>query len=102
MSEIKFRSRELKKRQIFFDKELERRFFKSIISNLSLSKDLREQAQDALGRMSKNSSITRINNRCIITSRNKGTIRKYNISRIVFRELASSGKIPGIRKEGNG
>jgi ribosomal protein S14 len=102
MSEIKFKWREPKKRKLYKEKELERKILKSIIQNLSLKKKFREKAQDKLGKMSKNSSITRINNRCIITSRGRGNIRKFNISRIIFREWASSGKLAGIKKEGNG
>lgn len=102
MSEIKFKWREPKKREIYKKKEIERRILKSIVYNLSLKKKIREKAQDQLGKMSKNSSITRINNRCIITSRNKGIIGKFNVSRIIFREWASSGKLAGIKKEGNG
>lgn len=102
MSEIKFKWREPKKRKLYEEKEVERKILKSIVQNLSLKKKIREKAQDQLGKINKNSSITRINNRCIITARNKGTLRKYNISRIVFREWAVSGRLAGIKKEGNG
>jgi small subunit ribosomal protein S14 len=52
----------------------------------------------ALDKLPKNSSIVRLHNRCSITGRPRGYIRKFGISRIVFREWALEGKIPGVRK----
>ena len=52
----------------------------------------------ALSRLPKNSSPIRLHNRCKITGRPKGYIRQFGISRIQFREMASSGLIPGIKK----
>jgi small subunit ribosomal protein S14 len=46
----------------------------------------------------KNSSPNRVHNRCMITGRPKGYIRQFGISRIQFREMASQGLIPGVRK----
>lgn len=102
MSKLKFLSREPRKRTLFNNLELERRLLKSIVSNLTLSSKTRQLAQDKLSRLNKNSSITRINNRCIITARNRGIIRKFKLSRICFREFVVAGKIPGIKKQGNG
>jgi len=51
-----------------------------------------------LSRLPKNSNPIRMHNRCKITGRPKGYIRQFGISRIQFREMASSGLIPGIRK----
>ncbi len=42
--------------------------------------------------------VTRIRNRCAITGRGRGIIKEYGISRIVFKQLADQGKIPGLRK----
>jgi small subunit ribosomal protein S14 len=46
----------------------------------------------------KNSNPNRYHNRCLITGRPKGYIRQFGISRIQFREMASKGLIPGVRK----
>ena len=51
-----------------------------------------------LDMLPRNSSKVRLRNRCNITGRGKGFIRMFGISRIKFRELASDGKIPGVRK----
>ena len=51
-----------------------------------------------LSRLPKNSSPVRLHNRCKITGRPKGYIRQFGISRIVFREMALQGLIPGVKK----
>jgi small subunit ribosomal protein S14 len=52
----------------------------------------------ALARLPKNSSKVRMHNRCSETGRPKGFMRQFGVSRIVFRELASNGLIPGVKK----
>ena len=52
----------------------------------------------ALDLLPRDSSKVRLRNRCNITGRGKGFMRMFGISRIKFRELASHGKIPGVRK----
>jgi small subunit ribosomal protein S14 len=53
------------------------------------------QGLDALPR---NSSKVRLHNRCKLTGRPKGYMRKFGISRVTFREMAAQGKIPGVTK----
>ncbi|EAY30197.1 30S ribosomal protein S14 [Microscilla marina] len=52
----------------------------------------------ALDKLPKNASPIRLHNRCKVTGRPKGYMRKFGICRNVFREMASEGKIPGITK----
>jgi small subunit ribosomal protein S14 len=62
-------------------------------------KKLKEEGKwEELQKLPRDSSPTRLNNRCSLTGRSRGYIRKYGISRIKFRELALDGKIPGVRK----
>jgi len=66
-------------------------------------KELRAQLKkdgdwDALDKLPKNSSAVRLHNRCKLTGRPKGYMRKFGINRVTFREMALSGKIPGITK----
>ena len=75
-----------------------REALKKIIKNKKLPLDERFAAQLKLTKLPKNSSRTRIRNRCEITGRPHGVYRKLKISRIALRELASSGKIPGMTK----
>ena len=53
---------------------------------------------DALDKLPRNASPVRLHNRCKLSGRPRGYIRKFGISRVVFRELASAGKIPGVTK----
>ena len=52
----------------------------------------------ALSRLPRNSNPNRMHNRCKLTGRPKGYMRQFGISRITFREMASKGLIPGIKK----
>jgi small subunit ribosomal protein S14 len=51
-----------------------------------------------LSRLPRNSNPIRLHNRCMLTGRPKGYMRQFGISRITFREMASSGLIPGVKK----
>ena len=51
-----------------------------------------------LDKLPKSSSRIRIRNRCFKTGRPRGVLRRFNLSRIVFREMALKGEIPGITK----
>ena len=53
---------------------------------------------EALQAIPKNASPVRLHNRCKITGRPKGYIRQFGISRVQFREMASKGLIPGVKK----
>jgi small subunit ribosomal protein S14 len=53
---------------------------------------------EGLDKLPKNSSAVRLHNRCKLTGRPKGYMRRFGISRVTFREMASDGKIPGITK----
>jgi len=52
----------------------------------------------ALAKLPRDSSATRSHNRCELTGRSKGVLRKFKVSRIMLRELALAGKIPGLKK----
>ncbi|HEY4963675.1 MAG TPA: 30S ribosomal protein S14 [Candidatus Saccharimonadales bacterium] len=54
--------------------------------------------QEGLAKLPRNSSRTRLTNRCIETGRPRGYMRQFGLSRISFREHASKGEIPGVTK----
>ncbi len=65
--------------------------------------DLRKQLKaegrwDELDKLPKNSSSVRLHNRCKLTGRPKGYMRKFGINRVTFRKMALEGKIPGVTK----
>ena len=78
--------------------EQKRKKLKKIIMNKKLELAERFAAQLKLDKLPKNSSKVRIRNRCGISGRPHGYYRKLKISRIALRDMASSGKIPGITK----
>lgn len=60
--------------------------------------DKRWELQVQLQKLPRNSSPTRLKNRCAVTGRPRAYLRKFGVSRIVFRELANEGLLPGVRK----
>ena len=52
----------------------------------------------ALQKLPKNASPVRLHNRCSLTGRPRGYMRQFGISRVLFRKMASEGKIPGVTK----
>lgn len=64
-----------------------------------LRKELKAQGDyEALAKLPKDSSPTRLKNRCEVTGRPRGFMRKFGMSRIAFRDLAHKGQIPGVKK----
>lgn len=68
------------------------------INNTDLSFDERQKYRLKLEKLPKNSNRIRVRNRCNVTGRPRGVYRKFGLSRITFRELASKGMIPGVSK----
>lgn len=71
---------------------------KAIISDRSVSEEERFNAVLKLAAMPRNGSKTRVHSRCELTGRSRGNYRKFKLSRVVLRDLASAGQIPGMVK----
>lgn len=71
---------------------------KAILANPATTDQEFFAAQKALSKLPRNSSPIRVRNRCALSGRPRGYIRRYRVSRITFRELALAGKIPGVTK----
>ena len=71
---------------------------KGIIKDLNSSPEDKRAAVAKLDNLPKTSSRTRIRTRCFKTGRPRGVLRRFNLSRIAFREMALKGEIPGITK----
>ncbi|MBV5333964.1 30S ribosomal protein S14 [bacterium] len=71
---------------------------KAIAKDRSLSPEEQFEARLKLAAMPRNSSKTRIRNRCELTGRSRAYYRKFKLCRIMLRELASAGQIPGMVK----
>lgn len=88
-----------KKRERLVQLKWEKRdALKKAASNLNSTEEERFEARLALDKMSPNSSPVRLRNRCQLTGRCRGYLRKFKVSRLCFRELASMGMIPGLTK----
>ena len=70
----------------------------AVIKDGSASHEDKQEAYKALDKLPRNSSKTRLRNRCMLTGRPRGYLRDFGLSRIAFRELALRGELPGIKK----
>jgi small subunit ribosomal protein S14 len=77
---------------------LKRAELKAILASPQTTDEQFFAAQKSLQKLPRNSSPTRIRNRCSMSGRPRGFKRKFGVSRIQFRELALAGKIPGVIK----
>lgn len=75
-----------------------RKALKAAIVDVNLSDDARWEAQEALQKLPRNASPTRLVMRCRLTGRAHGVLRRFELSRIKFRELAVKGFVPGVVK----
>ena len=84
---------EKSKRYAAYRKELREK-----VSNTKLSDDERYDAHLRLQKLPRDTSFSRAVSRCFVTGRGRGTLKKFGLSRIMFREMASRGKLPGVTK----
>jgi len=90
--------RNLKRQRLVAKYAAKRTELKAIIANPNTGDEEFFQAQRKLSKLPRNSSPSRVRNRCSITGRPRAYIRHFGVSRITFRELALQGKIPGVTK----
>ena len=95
LSSVNKNNRRIKLSDKYYKK---RKNLKKIIMNKKLALEERFKAQQKLSKLPRNSSKTRVMNRCQITGRPHGVYRKLKISRIALRQLGLQGKIPGLVK----
>ncbi len=88
-----------KKREALINRKWDQRQeLKKAVINPELSEEEREDARIALNKMPRDSCPVRYRRRCKLTGRPRGNYRKFGISRLCFREMASTGMIPGVTK----
>ena len=87
-----------KRRKLVANKRETRVALTKIIRNKETSFEDRLAAVHKLAEMPRNSSRIRVRNRCVLTGRPRGFYRKFGMSRIALRELASAGFLPGVTK----
>ncbi len=90
--------RDLKRRRLVNQYSSKRSKLKSQIMDRSVSSEKIFEASLKLASLPRNSSKVRVHNRCEITGRPRGVYRKFRLGRIMLRDLASKGQIPGMVK----
>ena len=90
--------RDLKRRKLVAKYDKKRMALKKILSDKTISSEMRLIAQEALEKLPRNSSPVRLTNRCMLTGRPRAVSRYFGISRIKMCELALQGKLPGVSK----
>ncbi|MCL5255329.1 30S ribosomal protein S14 [Aliidiomarina haloalkalitolerans] len=98
MAKVSMKMRELKRQQLAEKFAEKRRALKATISNPATSDEQRWEAVLELQKLPRDSSRSRQRNRCRVTGRPHGVLRKFGMSRIKVREKAMRGEIPGLKK----
>lgn len=91
-------AKQQKKERMVQNKWEKRKSLKEVILDMNRPIEERMNAVDLLNKLPKNSSPIRLRNRCQLTGRSRGYLRKFKLSRLCFREMANQGLIPGIVK----
>ena len=88
-----------RKRERLVEKFAEKRAgLKRIIKDMSLSPEMRKDARIQLNKLPRDSSPSRLRNRCSLTGRPNGYYRKFGLGRNMLRQVAMRGDIPGLVK----
>ena len=98
MAKVSMVERDKKRRRLVKKYANKRAALKAIIKDQSIPADERFQATLALAKLPRNSAKVRVRNRCALSGRPHGYYRKFNLSRIALRDLASRGELPGVTK----
>lgn len=98
MAKISMKNRELKREKTVAKFAVKRAELKAIVSNPNLSDEERWDAQAKLQKMPRDASPVRLRNRCQLTGRPHGVLRKFRLSRIKLREAGMRGDVPGLTK----
>ncbi len=98
MAKVCMIQRELKRQRLVAKYADKRAALKAIANNQDLPVEERFKANLKLAKLPRNSSATRLHNRCQVSGRPKAYYRKLKMSRIALRDLASVGQIPGMVK----
>jgi small subunit ribosomal protein S14 len=98
MAKISMKQREAKREKLVAQFAEKRAALKAIINDQNASDEDRWNAQMQLQKLPRDSSKSRLRNRCQITGRPHGVYRKFKLSRIKLREEGMKGNVPGLKK----
>jgi len=98
MAKVSMKQRELKREKTVAKYATKRAELKAIIKNPNTNEEERWDAQMKLQQLPRNASPSRLRNRCQVTGRPHGVLRKFELSRIKLREYGMRGDVPGLTK----
>ncbi len=98
MAKTSAKTKDVRRRRLVEQHGAKRQKLLDIMKNYDLPFEEREEAQRKLLKLPRDSSATRVRNRCLITGRSRAYLRKFGVCRVKFRELANLAQIPGVRK----
>ena len=98
MAKVSAIKKNQKRRKLVAQQASKRAALKAVANDRSLSPEERFQAHLKLAELPRNGAKIRIRNRCELSGRPRGVYRKFKLSRIALRDLASIGQIPGMVK----
>ncbi len=101
MAKESMKARERKREKMAAKYDKKREALTKVLTSTDSSEEIvaaKWDAMMALQKLPANSAKIRVHNRCGLTGRPRGYMRQFGISRVTFREMALSGKIPGVKK----
>ena len=98
MAKLALINREEKRRKLVAQYAKKRAALEAIINNASLSEEERYEARLKLQALPRNSSPSRLRNRCQLTGRPRGVFRKFGLGRSKLRDFVMRGEVPGVTK----
>ena len=88
--------KEKRNRERFARKEARLKMLKAMVANTYLDERIRQNSFDKLSKVK--GLEHKLVNRCVVTGRSRGVLRKFKVSRMVFKKLGMEGKLVGVRK----
>ena len=98
MAKLSLKNREAKRKKLVVKYAARRADLIAIIENQKLSEEDRMEARLKLQQLPRNSSPSRLRNRCALTGRPRGVFRKFGLCRLKLRDFAMRGEVPGMTK----
>ena len=88
----------MKRRELYAEYEMERTNLRYIKKNDILPSVIRKTAAEDLKKLPRDSSISRVRNRCVLTDRGRALVGRYRVSRMMFRHYADKGLMASVQK----
>ncbi|XP_058940124.1 uncharacterized protein [Pocillopora verrucosa] len=94
----KWGRRDMRRRELYAEYEMERTNLRYIKKNDILPSVIRKKAAEDLKKLPRDSSISRVRNRCVLTDRGRALVGRYRVSRMMFRHYADKGLMASVQK----